>query len=124
MRGSKCSDDEVNTKAGAQTSGGGLLLHVGCGRIAPAAWLNVDASPRILLTSIPALGRLVPKPFPTNVRYGSIVRGLSLPACSCNAVFCCHMLEHLTYRDCLQALRNIHLLLAPNGILRVIVPDL
>lgn len=103
----------------------GTLLHIGCGLTAPAMWRNIDASPTVLLGSIPILGRvLVPRPFPKNVRYGDIVRGLDLPHGSCRAVFGSHMLEHLTYDGCLKALHNIHGLLAPRGILRVIVPDL
>jgi hypothetical protein len=43
---------------------------------------------------------------------------------SCQAVFCCHTLEHLNYQGCLRALHNVFDLLLPNGILRVIVPDL
>jgi hypothetical protein len=34
------------------------------------------------------------------------------------------MLEHLTYQGCLKALHNMFNLLAAEGILRVIVPDL
>lgn len=100
------------------------LLNVGCGRNAPPTWRNIDASPTVLLASIPVLGRMVPRPFPVNVRYGNIVRGLHMRPSSCQAVFCCHTLEHLTYQGCLKALHNIFDLLLPNGILRVIVPDL
>jgi hypothetical protein len=100
------------------------LLNVGCGRNAPSTWRNIDASPTVLLGSIPGLGRLIPHRFPANVRYGNIVRGLHMRPSSCQAVFCCHTLEHLTYQGCLKALHNMFDLLLPNGILRVIVPDL
>jgi hypothetical protein len=100
------------------------LLNVGCGRNAPPTWHNIDASPTVLLASIPVFGRLVPRPFPPNVRFGDIVRGLHLRPSSCHAVFCCHTLEHLTYQGCLKALHNMFDLLSAHGVLRVIVPDL
>jgi hypothetical protein len=105
-------------------SGSDILLNVGCGRNAPPTWRNVDASPTVLVGSIPLLRQLVSRPFPPNVRYGDIVRGLSLRTGSCRAIFCCHTLEHLTYQGALAALHNMYDLLAANGALRVIVPDL
>jgi hypothetical protein len=100
------------------------LLNVGCGRNAPPTWHNIDASPTVLLASIPVFGRLVPHRFPENVRYGDIVRGLRLQPSSCQAVFCCHTFEHLTYQGCLRALHNMFDLLSAKGVLRVIAPDL
>jgi hypothetical protein len=43
---------------------------------------------------------------------------------ACKAIFCCHTLEHLTYQGGLKAVRNMYDLLAANGVLRIIVPDL
>lgn len=102
----------------------GALLNIGCGTSAPPDWQNVDVSPRVLLKSVPVLGRLLPSRFPANVQYGNIVRGLRMSPRSCRAVFCCHMIEHLTFQDCQRALTNIYELLAAEGVFRVIVPDL
>jgi hypothetical protein len=118
-------DSQMHKRTRPVASEENTLLHIGCGRTAPPSWRNVDASPTVLLGSIPLFGRwLVPHPFPENVRYGDIVRGLNLSPGSCKAVFGSHMLEHLTYQGCLRALRNIYDLLSSQGTLRVIVPDL
>ena len=42
---------------------------------------------------------------------------------SINGVYSEHCLEHLTYGDCLIALREFKRVLRPNGTLRVVVPD-
>jgi predicted SAM-dependent methyltransferase len=42
---------------------------------------------------------------------------------SINGVYSEHCLEHLTYGDCLNALREFKRVLRPNGTLRVVVPD-
>jgi len=103
---------------------GKTLLNVGCGKCAPPDWHNIDASPRAMIASIPFLGRLLPGSFPASVKYGNIIRGLSLRPESCRAIFCCHTLEHLAYRDALRALTNIFSLLSPDGAFRVIVPNM
>jgi len=119
------SDNQAKAKISNERPGAKTFLHIGCGRNAPSTWHNIDASPTVLLASVPLLGRrLVRSPFPRNVHYGDIVKGLHLRAESCEAVFSCHMLEHLDHQGCLKALHNIYALLAPGGILRSIVPDM
>lgn len=102
----------------------GILLNMGCGRNAPAMWRNIDASPTVLLGSVPILRQLVSRPFPRNVSYGDTLKGLSISSATCKAIFCCHTLEQLTYEGALKALRNMSDLLADEGTLRIIVPDL
>jgi hypothetical protein len=46
-------------------------------------------------------------PQPAGAQRGDIVRGLHLRPSSCQAVFCCHTLEHVTYQGCLKALHNM-----------------
>jgi SAM-dependent methyltransferase len=67
------------------------------------------------------LGRRV---FARNVRYGDIVRGLPVPANSCRAVYCSHVLEHLALDELRRALSNTRNLLVENGVFRFVVPDL
>lgn len=43
---------------------------------------------------------------------------------SCNLIYTCHMLEHLSYKESNQALRVWFKKLRPGGILRLAVPDL
>lgn len=102
-------------------------VQYGCGWTAPPAWLNFDASPTLRFERMPLLGRLYTRNrqrFPANVEYGDIVRGLPVPAGSCRAIYCSHILEHLSLEDCRHALRNTHALLQPGGIFRLVLPDL
>lgn len=102
-------------------------VHYGCGTFAPPTWTNFDISPTLRIQKIPVLGALLtrggPK-FPRNVRYGDIVRGLPVPAASCNAVYCSHILEHLALEDFRIALRNTFIILRPGGRFRLLLPDL
>lgn len=42
---------------------------------------------------------------------------------SVDLIFCCHMLEHLTYEEGLKFLKECRRVLKPDGVMRVIVPD-
>ena len=102
-------------------------LQYGCGLSAPADWVNYDASPSLRLQRLPVIGRmngLGAVRFPAQVRYGDIVRGIPVRDGSCRAVYCSHVLEHLSLSDCRIALRNTHRLLARGAIFRLVVPDL
>jgi hypothetical protein len=101
-------------------------LQYGCGLSAPADWVNYDASPSLRLQRLPVIGRagLGAVRFPAHVRYGDIVRGIPIRDASCRAVYCSHVLEHLSLRDFRIALRNTHRLLTRGAIFRLVVPDL
>jgi len=89
--------------------------------------MNFDASYTLLFERTPLVGKLYTKNrrrFPDCVRYGDIVKGLPLPAGSACGIYASHVLEHLAYEDCVQALRNTHCLLSPDGIFRLVVPNL
>lgn len=104
-----------------------LYLQYGCGWQAPSGWLNFDASPTLRFERLPLLGRLWTRNqerFPSNARWGDIVRGLPLANGRCKAVYCSHVLEHLALADMRIALRNTWELLAPGGRFRLVVPDL
>jgi hypothetical protein len=102
-------------------------VQYGCGLSAPSEWLNFDASPTLRLQKLPIVGRwsVVRQPlFPSAVLYGDIVRGLPVPAQSCRAVYCSHVLEHLSLADLRTALINTRKILGKGGIFRLVVPDL
>lgn len=108
-----------------------LYVQYGCGWDAPQEWINFDSSPTLRVERIPLVGRLLsstiknnPESFPANVRYGDIVKGLPLPKESCDGIYCSHVLEHLSLEDFRCALVNTHNLLKPNGIFRLVIPDL
>jgi predicted SAM-dependent methyltransferase len=103
-------------------------VNYGCGLTAPEQWTNFDASPSRTLQKLPIIGNIVKKtlyaPFPPNVKYGDIVKGLPVNDLSCDGVFSSHTLEHLSLEDFKIALVNTYRILKPNGIFRLVVPDL
>lgn len=104
-------------------------LHIGCGLNAPDSWDNIDASPSLVLTTLPAIGLVLPKVaklpnWPKNAKYGNIVKGLRQREECYDLAFAAHVLEHLTLSDFHLAVENIKSYLKPGGTLRVIVPDL
>lgn len=87
----------------AQT--GGVRLHVGCGDHRLPGWINIDLRGGDL---------------PVDIR-----RSLALPSGSVTAVYLAHLLEHLEYKDeALATLREFHRVLAPGGLVRLVVPDM
>jgi hypothetical protein len=100
-------------------------IQYGCGFSAPHEWLNFDASPTLRLQKLPLVGQLAGGPkFPSNVLYGDIVSGLPVTARTCRAVYCSHVLEHLSLNHFRIALVNTRRLLVDGGLFRLVVPDL
>ena len=103
-------------------------VHYGCAFTAPPEWINYDASPSLVLQKVPFLSGFVKsklyEPFPSNVRYGNIVKGLPEITDSCDAVYCSHTLEHLALEDFRTALKNTFSMIKPGGCFRCVVPDL
>jgi len=91
-------------RLGAPESLRGLKLHIGAGSGRLAGWVNIDVHPADLALNV--------------------TDGLSLPEASAHFVFASHILEHLYYpTDALPFLRECLRVLAPGGVLRIIVPD-
>lgn len=105
-----------------------IYVHYGCAFKAPKEWINFDVSPSLTLQKIPMIGAMVKKklyaPFPANVRYGNITKGLPINEGSCEGVYCSHTLEHLSLLDFRMALKNTLKILKVGGIFRCVVPDL
>ena len=108
-------------------------VHFGCGLTAPTTWRNFDVSPTLRLQQVPVVGnvlessvfpRLGVNSFPTGVEYGDVVKGLPVKPGTCKAIYCSHVLEHLSLADMRQTLRNVYTYLEPNGIFRFVLPDL
>lgn len=107
-----------------------LYVQYGCGPFsAPSGWKNYDASPTLRIQQIPVIGSLLKSrmhvTFPSDVLQGDILKSLpGVPENSCDGVYCSHVLEHLSYDDCLLAVRNTFRILKPGGYFRCVVPDL
>ncbi|WP_254640144.1 methyltransferase domain-containing protein [Chitinophaga sp. GbtcB8] len=111
-------------------NGNRLYVQYGSGPYtAPAGWKNFDASPTLRLQQLPVIGKLLKKrmhvAFHPDALLGDILKGLpGIPENSCDGVYCCHVLEHLSYADCITAVRNTYHILKPGGIFRCVLPDL
>lgn len=103
-------------------------VQYGCGWSAPPGWRNFDASPTLRFERLPfGLGLLYKRNefrFPRNVEYGDIVKGLPVSLGSSEAVYCSHVLEHLSLSDFKIALNNTRKILRPGGVFRLVLPDL
>ena len=96
----------------------GVYVQYGCGNSCPQDWVNFDASPTLRLQRLPLVGALFRRGstvFPAGVRYGDIVKGLSLADDSVDGIYASHVLEHLSLADFARALRNTIRLLRPGG---------
>lgn len=94
---------------------------------APKEFLNFDASPTLRLERMPLIGHFIhknPTRFPLNVMYGDITKGPLVHPGTAKGVYCSHVLEHLSYRDCRLALQHSFSMLASGGIFRFVFPDL
>lgn len=94
---------------------------------APSGWRNFDASPTLRFERLPVIGRLYTKnatPFPENVEYVDIVKGLPIAADSYAGVYYSHVLEHLLLNDFRIALDNTYNVLQAGGIFRLVLSDL
>lgn len=83
------------------------LLNLGCGTRRHPAWTNVDLVPA------------GPDVIPCDLR-----RPLPFPAGSFQAVYAAHVLEHLVPVEAARLLAEVSRLLAPGGLVRIVVPDL
>lgn len=82
-----------------------LRLHIGCGGQLLEGWINVDVHPA---------------PLALNVLWG-----LPFGSGSVDYIFVSHLLEHLFYpRDVKPFLAELRRVLAPGGVVRIVVPDI
>jgi SAM-dependent methyltransferase len=83
---------------------GELMLNLGSGRQRLPGWIGIDVQECDL--------RL-------NLR-----NGLPFPDASARYVYSAHFIEHLSYDEAARLLAEVHRVLAPGGVLRVVVPDI
>ena len=82
-----------------------LKLHIGCGKGLLDGWINIDVDPA---------------PLAINVQWG-----LPFADASARCIYVSHLLEHLYYpKDVEPFLNEIRRVLAPGGIVRIVVPDI
>jgi len=104
-----------------------VYVQYGSGTCGPKSWRNFDASPILRFERIPLLGKIYTKNktrFSQNIEYGDIIKSLPFSTNSVHGIYASHVLEHLALNDFRIALRNTFNILRPNGIFRLVVPDL
>ncbi|MDL0080349.1 class I SAM-dependent methyltransferase [Helicobacter zhangjianzhongii] len=83
------------------------LLNFACGSRIHPDWVNIDFSP-----------------IDKRVKKVNLLRTLPFADESFDVAYSSHFLEHLTPQKALQILKEIKRILKPNGIIRIVVPDL
>jgi SAM-dependent methyltransferase len=108
----------------------GPWLNIGCGSDHATGWVNIDASWQAWLARRPALARLAGfltarqvGHWPRDVVYRDVRRGLGYSPATVAVVFSSHFIEHLHRDEALGFLREAHRVLKPEGVCRVVVPD-
>lgn len=101
-----------------------LMLNLGCGDRTHEAWVNIDHSLKASLKSLWFVRPFLKTPSPAGYLHHNLRDGIPFPDGSADVVYSSHVLEHLERKDALPFLREIHRVLKPNGIVRLVVPDL
>jgi SAM-dependent methyltransferase len=110
-------------------------LHLGCGIKTPDGWLNLDGSWNAWLAKYPIMRRLLKffgiikqslldVPWDSNIIIHDVRKPLPFPNESLSAIYASHLLEHLYLEEAKDLLIECYRILEPNGILRMLVPDL
>jgi len=113
----------------ASQSALGKYIQFGCGLCAPTGWLNFEAGPAFWIEKYlpflkPVLIRRGFPEYPTNIRYGDVIKGLPVLPESAVGVYCSHVLEHLALNECRKTMLNVYSYLLPGGTFRFVLPDL
>lgn len=114
---------------------GELRLHLGSHTRAVPGWENLDSSPNVYLSRIPALQRTLHRAriiderqaattFPRDVMRSDVRKGLGYGDASAEYVYSSHMIEHMARWQALELVRECRRVLRPGGVLRLATPDL
>jgi SAM-dependent methyltransferase len=107
-----------------------MNLHLGCGSRLIDGWINVDYAIGARLAKIPLLRTVARKAGLIRHRWDHriYIHDLRKPfpwrTSTVDVVYSAHTLEHLSKEEGLRFLKECHRVLRPQGILRIVVPDL
>jgi SAM-dependent methyltransferase len=107
------------------TDAADLKLNIGCGTSGIDGWVNIDNSPSILLSRLPLGKRIFRTPdWPRGVRRADVRKRIPFPDSSVSYIYSSHTFEHFTWEESCAVARECFRVLKPNGVLRIVVPDL
>lgn len=102
-----------------------IKVNIGCGLSGIDGWHNLDNSPTITLSRIPLLNRWLKMPaWPRDVQRTDVRKGLRFANGSVRYIYSSHAFEHFTYAESLAIAKDCFRVLMPDGVLRIVVPDL
>ncbi|MCB0331144.1 MAG: methyltransferase domain-containing protein [Bdellovibrionales bacterium] len=115
-----------------------LRINVGCGKTPTAGWRNFDNSPSLLISRYPYLRLAVQKLKVlthdqteyleflnrNSIEWANGAKQIPVSTASADVIYSSHMLEHLDRNEARRFLKEAYRCLKPNGILRIVVPDL
>lgn len=119
-------------------SSGLKRLNIGCGDVPTIGWVNYDNSLALRLARVPIipilmgkLGLISPRQRrfiklvrQVGIKYADAVNHIPEAENSVEVLYTCHMLEHLDRNEAEKFLKEVRRVLVPNGILRIVLPDL
>jgi SAM-dependent methyltransferase len=109
-----------------------LLLNLGCGpEVTKTRWTDIDGSWNLMVQTV-WWGRLFAGyvagrsgfRWPAHVQWMDITRRLPFNDESVDAIYASHVLEHLYRDDALRLLNECKRVLKPEGVIRLVLPDL
>jgi len=108
-----------------------LKLNLGCGQVRPEGWINTDSSLNSLIQQLP-LGKKMAKLLGANQEYQSgnakymnlNKKWTQIQNSSVEVVYASHLFEHLSSQSASLFLSEAYRVLAPNGTIRLVVPNL
>ena len=113
-----------------------LRINVGCGTTPIEGWLNFDNSWSVRLASLPiplsllrgsngnASVKFMKVAREQGIRWADATKRIPLADDSVEVVYSSHMIEHLDRRQANAFLAEAKRVLAPNGIIRIAIPDI
>ncbi|GMR18014.1 MAG: hypothetical protein BMS9Abin33_0414 [Gammaproteobacteria bacterium] len=101
-----------------------LMLNLGCGDRTHQSWINIDYSLKARLKELRILSPFIKPPNPPGYLNYDLRRGIPFNDSDVDVVYASHVLEHLEKSHALPFMEEIYRVLKPNGVIRIVVPDL
>ncbi|MEB3180401.1 MAG: methyltransferase domain-containing protein [Nostocaceae cyanobacterium] len=107
-----------------------LKLNLGCGDQTPKDWTNVDYAMGAWIAQLPVISfinkklKIINFDWPENIYLYDLTKKFPWADNTVDVIYSSHTLEHLSKTQGLHFLSECYRVLKPNGIVRIVVPDL